>query len=59
VTDLGISGLPVESVVRTVKIATIETKEAERIGVLPPDDRIVVSQQLFSILADALKEPHT
>lgn len=40
--DLGLSGLSADSVVRTAKIATIETKEAERIGVLPKGDREAV-----------------
>jgi mRNA interferase MazF len=42
VSDLEASGLPAASVVRTAKIATIEAKEAERIGALPEKDRQAV-----------------
>jgi mRNA interferase MazF len=56
VSELEVSGLPVASVVRTAKIVTIETKEAERIGVLPPDDCIAVRHQLLNILVDIVKK---
>lgn len=51
VTDLDEAGLPAESVVRTAKIATIEVKEAERIGSLPTPDRVVVASHLALELA--------
>jgi mRNA interferase MazF len=51
VSDLAVAGLPAESVVRTAKVATIETKEADRIGSLPADDRVLVSQRLNAELA--------
>jgi mRNA interferase MazF len=45
VSDLALSGLPAASVVRTAKIATIETKAAERIGVLAIADQRLVSKR--------------
>ncbi|MTJ84083.1 MAG: type II toxin-antitoxin system PemK/MazF family toxin [Telmatospirillum sp.] len=51
VSNLSEAGLPAESVVRTAKIATIEIKEAERIGSLPADDRILVAHYLTTGLA--------
>jgi len=52
ITDLPQAGLPVASVIRTAKIATIETKEAERIGSVGPDVRgtveALVSRRLFA-----------
>jgi mRNA interferase MazF len=53
--DLALSGLPAPSVVRTAKIATIESKESERIGVLPLSDRERVSHNLLDKLSDVLK----
>ena len=55
VSDLAVSGLPVASVVRTAKIATIETKEAERIGLLPPKERKLVGERIFSALEKTLR----
>jgi mRNA interferase MazF len=50
VTNSAIAGLPAESVIRTAKIATIESKEAERIGSLPAADRASVVQHLLAEL---------
>jgi len=55
VSDLGASGLPMASVVRTAKIATIEAKEAERIGVLPLHDRSAVGAHLLACIAEVVK----
>jgi mRNA interferase MazF len=55
VSDLIASGLPVASIVRTAKIATIEAKESDRIGVLPTDDRVVITAHLQTVLAGALE----
>jgi len=55
VSDLKVSGLPVASIVRTAKIATIEAKESDRIGILPTDDRGAISKHLRTALAGALK----
>lgn len=56
VSELGSSGLPAASVVRTAKIATIETKEAERIGSLPQMDRLGVTGQVLNILGAAIRK---
>lgn len=53
VSDLKQAGLPAESLVRTAKIATIEAKEAERIGSLPAPNRIAVARHLSLELARA------
>src|SRR6185503_9139903 len=39
VSDLAAAGLPAPSIVRPAKIATIEARDAERLGVLPVSDR--------------------
>jgi len=54
VSDLVGTGLPVASVVRPAKIATIEASDAERIGRLPPADRPDVAQALRASLRAAL-----
>lgn len=51
VSDLTVAGLPADSLVRTAKIATIEAKDAERIGTLPADDRGHVERQVLSRIA--------
>ena len=52
ISDLSQAGLPVASVIRTAKIATIETKETEAIGTLCELDRILVRQVLTTALED-------
>lgn len=39
ISDLAVVGLPAASIVRTAKIATIEARDAERLGGLSPADR--------------------
>ncbi|HCM26856.1 MAG: growth inhibitor PemK [Treponema sp. GWB1_62_6] len=56
VSDLGMAGLPAPSVVRTAKIATIETKESERIGDLPDADRIAVSRYIQETMAGVVHD---
>lgn len=51
------SGLPAPSVVRTAKIATIESKETERIGSLPEADRLSVTEKASEILLPLLDNP--
>ena len=46
VSDLGIAGLPAPSIVRPAKIATIDARDAERLGALPPADRSAVRAYL-------------
>jgi len=53
ISDLTQSGLSAASVVRTAKIATIEAKDAERIGSLPPIERIAVEARILGELARA------
>jgi mRNA interferase MazF len=55
VSDLKMAGLPAASVVRTAKLATIESSEAERIGSLPHEDRPAVRECILEILADFIK----
>lgn len=51
ISDIDVAGLPVASVVRTAKIATIEARDAARIGTLPARDRSLVSGHIRRILA--------
>ena len=53
VSNLAYAGLPAESVVRTAKIATIEAKDAERLGSLPLADRLSVDEYIRGGLARA------
>ena len=46
VSDLVVAGLPAPSVVRCAKLATIEARDAERIGHLPRSDRARVVTRL-------------
>ncbi len=50
VSSLQKSGLPAPSVVRCAKIATIEARQAERIGTLPASDRRKVARRVRSVL---------
>ncbi len=51
VSDATAAGLPAPSVVRAAKIATIEARDAERIGALPGPDRRKVAENLSRALA--------
>lgn len=55
VSDLTAAGLPAPSVVRCAKVATIEARDAERIGTLPPADRKYVAQHMRKALGNLLK----
>ncbi len=55
ISDLDQAGLPAASVVRPAKIATIEARDAEPIGVLPPADRRAVAAALAASLADVMR----
>ena len=54
VSDLGKAGLPISSVVRTAKIATIEASTAEALGTLCIADREAVRKQISRILENIL-----
>jgi mRNA interferase MazF len=47
VSDLGGAGLSAASIVRPAKIATIEARDAERLGALSVADRDVVASYLL------------
>jgi mRNA interferase MazF len=46
ISDLAGAGLPALSIVRPAKIATIDARDAERLGMLPPHDRGAVRAYL-------------
>lgn len=54
ISDQTLAGLPVASLVRCAKIATIEARDADTIGTLPPADRTAVSAQLRQIMRAAI-----
>ena len=54
ISDATAAGLPAPSVVRSAKIATIEARDAERIGALPSPDRRKVAENLSRALAVAM-----
>jgi len=54
ISDLETAGLPVASIVRGAKIATIETLDAVRIGRLPLPDRPMVRNQITTMVAVVL-----
>jgi mRNA interferase MazF len=51
ISDLDGAGLPAPSIVRPAKIATIEARDAGRLGILPPTDRGAVHTYLRQRLA--------
>lgn len=53
VSNLEAAGLPAPSMVRCAKIATIEARDAERIGTLPAGDRKKVAGHLAATLKGA------
>jgi mRNA interferase MazF len=54
ISDLPAAGLPIPSIVRTAKLATIEARDAQRLGTLPLADRDTVTRSLRDWLAAAL-----
>jgi mRNA interferase MazF len=54
ISDLRAAGLPIPSIVRTAKLATIEARIAQRLGSLPPADRETVSRSLRDRLGAVL-----
>jgi mRNA interferase MazF len=57
ISDLDAAGLPVSSIVRPAKIATIEARDAEGLGTLPLNDRAAVARYLEETLNAALGRP--
>jgi len=55
VSDLALAGLPAPSLVRSAKIATIEARDAERIGQLSAGDRAGVMAALRQSLGQAMR----
>jgi len=54
VSDTRGTGLPVPSLVRCAKIATIEAREAEKMGTLPLADRQQVARQIGRTVGDTM-----
>ncbi len=54
ISDIGAAGLPIPSVVRCAKIATVDAHSAERLGMLPRDDRTKVQRHLLRRLRHRL-----
>ena len=54
VSNLATAGLPAASVVRPAKIATIEARDAERLGHLPPEDRPQVARAVLASFSHLL-----
>ena len=52
VSDFASAGLPIRSIIRPAKIATIEARDAERLGALPPRDRRAVRRYLRERFSD-------
>jgi mRNA interferase MazF len=55
ISDLRAAGLPAPSIVRPAKIATVDTRDAERLGTLPGADRTAVAAGLSGILSAVLE----
>ena len=52
VSDRDAAGLPAPSIVRPAKIATIDARDAERLGRLPAEDREPVRRYLRELLGE-------
>lgn len=53
ISDINLAGLPVASLIRTAKIATIEARDAETLGKLSRQDCLKVQKQLSKHLNPA------
>ena len=51
ISDIDVAGLPIPSIVRPAKLATVEAGDAERLGALPVNDRDAVRSYLRDRLA--------
>lgn len=54
ISELGRAGLPVPSIVRPAKVATVEARDAEPLGILPVADRYAVAEYLRDCLDGVL-----
>jgi mRNA interferase MazF len=54
ISDLRAAGLPAPSIVRPAKIATVDARDAQRLGTLPIADRGAVASRLRAILSVAI-----
>jgi len=57
ISDFHAAGLPAPSIVRPAKIATVDARDAQRLGTLPHADREAVASGLRRILSAALETP--
>jgi mRNA interferase MazF len=55
ISDLRAAGLPAPSIVRPAKIATVDARDAQRLGTLPHADREAAASGLRRILSAALE----
>jgi mRNA interferase MazF len=54
VSDFAAAGLPIASIIRPAKIATIDARDAEPLGVLARADRPAIANYLRQLLASVL-----
>ena len=54
ISDLSTAGLPIPSIIRPAKIATIEARDAQTLGTLVPGDRVQVARFLQDFLSATL-----
>jgi mRNA interferase MazF len=59
ISDLRTAGLPAPSIVRSAKIATVDARDAQRLGTLPQADREAVASRLRDIFSGALNSSRT
>ncbi len=57
ISDLASGGLPIASVIRCAKIATVEARDAERVGALIPADRPAVQAHIMHMLGAVAAAP--
>jgi mRNA interferase MazF len=55
ISDLRAAGLPAPSIVRPAKIATVDARDAQRLGTLPGGDRKAVASRLRGIISVAFE----
>jgi mRNA interferase MazF len=55
ISDLAVAGLPAPSIVRPAKLATVEARDTERLGMLAVADRPAISNYLREALAAVIE----